>query len=165
MTLATTITASIKATQSGTPDLGTSIAALDKTVKILLADGVLANQATKVFADTRTLAASATENIDVNGVLFDSFNTAVTLTAVKALLIAAKSTNTNNVIVGGAASNGLLGIFNDPTDKIIVKPGGAFLWCAPATGATVTPATGDILLVANSAGGTAVDYDIIVIGI
>ena len=38
------------------------------------------------------------------------------------------------------------------------------MWVAPATGATVTTLTGDILLVANSSSGTSVTYDIVIIG-
>ena len=53
----------------------------------------------------------------------------------------------------------------DPTDKISVRPGGAFILIAPdATGYAVTAATGDLLKIANSAGTTSVTYDIIIIG-
>lgn len=165
MALNTTITASIKTTQTGVNDLGIPYANLDNTLKIALADGSLANQATKTFSDKRTLTASSTENLDMAGSLIDALGATLTFTAIKAILITAASTNTNNVVVGGAATNTQLGIFNDPTDKIVVKPGGCFLWAAPGTGATVTAATGDILLVANSGAGSSVDYNVTIVGI
>ncbi len=50
-------------------------------------------------------------------------------------------------------------------DTVKVKPGGAIALVAPdATGYAVTAGTADQLKVANSAGGTSVTYDIIIIG-
>lgn len=165
-TLRTTINTSIVASYTGTNDLGSPAFSLSASSQapIQLTTGTGTNQADLMFADQRTLAASATENIDVAGSLVDPLGTTLTFVTVKAVKICASSANTNNVVVGGAASNGLLGIFSDATDKIVVKPGGCFVWVAPKAGATVTASTGDILLVANSAGSTSVTYDIIIIG-
>lgn len=164
MTLQTTVTASIRATQTNPIDVGTPIFSFDDTTKIALDDGTGANQAAKMWTDTRTIAASGTDSLDLAATLADAFGSVLTFATVKAIKVSAKSTNTNNVVVGGAGSNTFIGMFADPTDKINVKPGGVFLWCAPGTGATVTASTGDILLVANSAGGTSVDYTIEIIG-
>jgi hypothetical protein len=69
------------------------------------------------------------------------------------------------VLAGGAAANGWATAFGDPTDKVKIKPGGTLALLAPgATAYPVTPATGDLLQVANSGAGTSVTYDIIVIG-
>lgn len=46
-----------------------------------------------------------------------------------------------------------------------VRPGGLLVLAAPDVAAyAVTAATGDLLHVANSAGGSAVTYDVVVIG-
>lgn len=129
-------------------------------------DGAGANQAKTVFTDTRTLAASATEDLDLNGALTDAFGATIAFTKVKALIITADGGNTNDVVVGGAASNGAVSFFGAATDKVKVKPGGMFALVAPdANGYAITAATGDLLKIANSTSGSAVTYTIIVIGV
>lgn len=128
-------------------------------------DGTGANQAKAVFADTRTLAASANESLDLAGGLSDVFGNVITFTKIKALLIQAAAGNTNDVLVGGAASNGFTAWVGDATDVVKVKPGGMLAIAAPdATGLAVTAGTGDLLKIANSAGSTGVTYTIVVIG-
>lgn len=160
------ITAWVRGTYAGTNDLASVTAdfnSLPKT-EITLTPGTSSGNADLIFMDTRTLAASATENLDLAGSLTDPLGATLTFVTIKAIYVKAASANTNNVVVGGAGSNTLLGIFSDATDKIVVKPGGVFMWVAPATGATVTASTGDILLVANSSSGSSVTYDIVIIG-
>lgn len=130
-----------------------------------LTDGAGLGAANRVWTDRRTLAASATENLDLAGVLTDAFGTAITFARIKGIVVAASSANTNNVVVGGAASNGFINWVGDTSDTIIVRPGGLFVLIAPdATGYAVTAATGDILKVANSSSGSSVSYDVALIG-
>lgn len=160
------LTAWVRGTYAGSNDLSAVHAdfnALSKT-EITLTPGTSSGNADLIFMDTRTLSASSTENLDLAGGLVDPLGATLTFVTIKAIYVKASSANTNNVVVGGAGSNTLLGIFSDATDKILVKPGGVFMWVAPATGATVTTLTGDILLVANSSSGTSVTYDIVIIG-
>jgi hypothetical protein len=49
------------------------------------------------------------ENLDLSGVLANALGATLAFTAIKAILIVADSANTNNVVVGGAASNGFVG--------------------------------------------------------
>lgn len=78
----------------------------------------------------------------------------------------AAAANTNNVVVGGAASNGFINWVGDATDVINVRPGGVFMLVAPdSTAYAVTASTGDILKVANSSSGTSVTYTIVIIGV
>lgn len=128
-------------------------------------NGNAANQASQVFTDTRTLAASASEDLDLNGTLLNAFGQTVNFTKVRALIIQAAAGNTNNVIVGGAAANQFASMFGAATHTLIIRPGGAVALIAPdTTGYTVTAATGDLLKIANSAAGSTVDYTITVIG-
>lgn len=128
-------------------------------------DGAGLNQANQVYSGRRTLAASANESLDLSGGLTNAFGTTLTFTKVKALVIVAATGNTNDVIVGGAASNGFISWVGAADDTVKVKPGGMFVISAPtAAGLPVTAATADLLKVANSAGGSSVTYDIIVIG-
>lgn len=132
----------------------------------LLASGTGANQASNVFYDVRTITASSSENLDLAGTLTNAFGVTLTFTKIKAVIIHASSANTNNVQVGGAASNGWVAWVADATDIVSVKPGGTLIWIAPdASGGAVVAATGDILKVANSSSGTSVIYDVTIIGV
>jgi len=130
-----------------------------------LTDGTGPNQANRRWVSQRTLAASASESIDLSGVLVDAFGAVLAFTAIKAILIVAAAGNTNDVIVGGAPSNGFVGPFGAVAHTAAVRPGGELLFVAPGTGWTVTPATGDLLRILNGGAGTSVTYDITIIGI
>jgi hypothetical protein len=159
------VSALIEGYYQGSNDIAAPSQPFAKRAAALLTTGTSADQADLVFADTRTLAASATENLDLAGSLVDAFGNTLTFVEVCAILIVASDANTNDVVVGGAASNAFSGIFGDATDKLVVKPGGMALIAAPVNPAyAVVAATGDILKVANSAGGTGVTYDIVIIG-
>lgn len=158
------ISAGISGTNAGTSGLTSPSESFGLSAAWSPTNGTATQQANKVWVSQRTLTASSSENLDLAGVLTDSFGTTLTFSTVKAIYVKAASGNTNNVLVGGAASNTFVGVFGDATDIIGVKPGGAFMWFAPGTGATVTAATGDILKVANSSSGTSVTYDIVVVG-
>lgn len=147
-------------------DLSTPSDSLSWRRAVHLDTGTGAGKADLRFTDTRTLAASATEDLDLAGVLTDAFGAAITFARVKGLFISASAANTNNVIVGAAAANpwaALLGA----TGTVTLRPGATFAAIAGAADATayaVTAGTGDLLKVANSGAGTPVTYDIVVIG-
>jgi hypothetical protein len=148
MALSATIKAGISASHTNVLDLGTATFPLNLLHSLSLADGTGAGLADRIFSDTRTLSASATEDLDLSGSLTNAFGT-VTFARIKAVLVVASTDNTNNV-------NG---------DGLSVRPGGIFMWaCSDATGVAVTAGTGDLLTLTNSAGSTSVTYSIIVIG-
>lgn len=144
--------------------LGTPTFDLNLTGLVRLSPGVGAGQADKLFSDKRTLAASATENLDLAGTLVDPLGTVLNFAKVKAILIIADPSNTNNVVIGGAATNAFVGPFGTATDTIAVKPGGVQLIAVPGSGWTVTAATADLLKVANSGSGSAVTYKVVIVG-
>jgi len=165
MSLTTKISAHINARLIGTSDHGEPKDELSNLYNKEMATGTGSGLADKVFSDQRTLAASATESLDLaGGSLFDSLGAALTFVKVKAILIKAAVGNINDVLVGGAASNAFAGPFADASDIIGIKPGGVLLVAAPVAGWTVTAGTGDLLKIANSAGTTGVTYDITIIG-
>lgn len=139
---------------------------LNKLFSLELGDGSGAGQAANIFSDQRTLAASATENLDLNGVLTNAFGQVISFTKIKALAIFAADTNVNDVVVGNAASNGFNALFNgSATATAVVKPGGCLIAVAPnAAGLAVVAATADILKIGNGGAGSPVTYDIVVIG-
>lgn len=156
---------SIAAEISNPQDLGSGKFALNLAPNWLFTHGTGNGQANELFSDIRTLAASGTENIDLAGTLIGHFGETLTFTKIKAIVILADTGNTNDVVVGGAASNGFAAPFGDPSDTLKVPAGGGITLVAPKAGWTVTAGTGDLLKIANGSSGTPVTYTIVVIGV
>lgn len=147
-------------------DIGTAEYRPQYGANYVLDNGTGANQANELFADNRTLVASAIENLDLAGSLINAFGTAIVFDKIKALIVKAAPGNVNDVLVGGAASAQASSFFGDVTDVVKVKPGGMVAFVAPdASGYDVTATSADLLKIANSAGGTPVSYTIIIIGV
>lgn len=148
-------------------DLGVNAtAALAYAYSKQLQTGVGASQADQMFFDQRNIAASGTDDLDLTGTALQSaLNVNIAFARVKLLLIEALGTNVNNLIVGNAAANPWVGPFGAGTHTVQVRPGGLLVMaCSDITGWAVVAGTGDLLRVANSAAGSAVDYKIVLIG-
>ena len=115
-----------------------------------------------MYTATRTLSASSSEELDLAGALADAFGATITATEVVALVVEAAAGNTNNVVIGGAASNAFLGPFGAAAHTLAIKPG-QYIALTDVQGWAVTAGTGDLLKVANSSSGTPVTYTITVI--
>lgn len=88
-------------------------------------------------------------NVDLNGVLTDSYGTTVNCTKIKAIFIQNNSAS-NTMTFGDAASDPFVGLLNS-TGTITLNPGDCFLAVSgTAGGFTVTAGTGDILKVAGT---------------
>lgn len=156
----------INATGSASTGLGTVTDPITLDWTQLFSSGTGANQASNLYHARRTINASSSEELDLAGTLTNSFGTTLTFTKIKAFAIRAAAANTNNVQVGGAASNAWVGWVGDASDIVSIKPGGVLLWIAPdASGAAVSAGDGDLLKIANSGGSTSVTYDVVVLGI
>lgn len=165
MGLSSKLILSIVSELTSVMDLATARVPMDFTKQLTLTSGVGANQADRIFHDTRPLSASANEDLDLAGGVTDALGQTVTFARVKGIIVVAPSANVNNVVVGGAATNTFVGPFGAATHTAHVRPGGWQAFVAPdATGWAVTAGTGDLLRLANSAGGSAVNYDIVIIG-
>jgi len=167
--MAQSITANIKlnvgAVLTEPLDIGTASHNLDFIKAFAFGNGSGANQAEQMFTDRRTLAASASENLDLAGVLTNAFGTNLAFDTIKALVICAAKENTNDVVIGGHATAACASLFGDATDTVRVKPGGMVAFVAPdASGYGVTAGTADILKVENGGAGTVITYGIIIIG-
>lgn len=163
MALYTDLTLKLVATLTAVGDLGTPTFPIDNTTRYLWASGTGADQADKMYSDTNTLAASGTLDLDLSGPLSDGLGGTISIVKLKALIVKAAAANTNNVLVSRPATNGVP-LFAAAGDAIPVLPGGTVVWISPGAGITVTPATGDLVTFTNSAGGTGVTYDVIIIG-
>jgi hypothetical protein len=165
MALTTELLVQLVTKLTKTLDLVTPEAAQTIKKALSLATGTGANQADKIFSDQRTIAASGTDTLDLNGGgLLDALGDAFNLARIKLLLVVAAAGNTNNVNVTRPAANGVP-LFLAAGDGLPVRPGGFFLWTAPdATAVPITAGTADLLDLVNSGGGTSVVYDIIIVG-
>lgn len=131
---------------------------VNTTPSFTYTDGSGALGANLLYQATRTFSGS-TDNVDLAGVLTDSYGSTVTLVRVKAILIVNNST-TNTVTVG-AGTNPWLTLLN--STGTVTLPAGAWFAAATgdATGWAVTAGTGDILKLAGTSGQT---YNLIVVG-
>jgi hypothetical protein len=166
MGLVSTLAMAITATLDKQLDLAVATVPLSKTYSVALANGSATGQADLIFHDTRTLAPSANEDLDLAGVLSDAVCTVLTYVRVKGLFIASAANNVNTVVVGAAAANPWIGLLN-ATGTVTLRPGGVFGYMAGIADPTASPvvaATGDLLRVTNGGAGTSINYDIIVIG-
>lgn len=144
-------------------DLGSAELPFTLAHAVSLINGTAAGAADRVFTDTRTLAASATEDLDLAASLVDAFGAAITFAKIKAIAIKAAVGNTNNVNVQRAAANGVP-LFLAAGDGLALPPGFSFAWLGSGAGVAVTAGTGDLLTLTNGAAGTPVSYDIVIIG-
>ncbi len=137
---------------------------IEKVLDLL--NGTGAAQADVLYANTATLAASANTDIDLSGALAPAVGGTSVFARVSGLLVVADPGNTNNVVVGGAASNAWATWLN-AAGTMQVRPGGFNLMGTGTTDTTrhlVTAGTGDLLRIANGGAGSTVTYTIAIVG-
>lgn len=166
--MAKTFTGSFKVSATGTlvnsSDLTSDSSSLNYSKAYTISNGTVADSANMIWTDTRTISASGTDDLDLAGVLTDSYGGSITFTKIKGIIVSAAAGNTNLVLVGGGSAN-FINWVGAAGDIIKVRPGGVFaLYANDATGYAVTATTADILEIANSSSGTSVTYDIVLIG-
>jgi hypothetical protein len=171
MAVTATVKGAINATHTRALDIASASADIRPSFSVSFSDGAGAGAVNLEWSDTRTINASASEEIDLTGttgspavVMTDIFGQTVSFARIKAILVTAASGNTNNVNVSRATSNGCT-LFLAASDGIKVLPGGAFMWVDPgATGVAVSGGSSDILTIANSSSGSSVTYTITILG-
>lgn len=163
MALTSKITLDLSASQTGSNDFGGPEFKPRMRKVLEFASGVGADQADLLWADERTLAASATEDLDLAGVLTDAFGTTITMAEVVAIFVFADADNTNSVVIGDATSP--VPLFGGTNPTFSVKPGGFFCVGAPDASGLLSVGAGstDDLKIANSSSGTGVTYQIAVL--
>lgn len=165
MALTTDIRLNVIATLTGALDLGSVVAPQTLPWGNTWSDGTGSGMADQVWTDTRTIAISGTDDLDLAGVLVNALGATLTFARIKLIAVTADPANANNVIIGAAASNQFVGPFGASTHTHAIKPGGFYATAAPgATGWPVTAATADLLRIANSGAGTSVNYSILLVG-
>jgi hypothetical protein len=149
-----------------TTDMSSPADVLNYDRSLVYGNGTGAGQANMWWHDQRSLAGSATEDIDLAGSLTSVFGTTITFTSLKGVFVFAAAANnaSNNVNVTRPASNGTT-LFLAAGDGIALGPGEFFAWFTPAAnGRTVTAGSADLITITNSAGTNTVTYDVFVLG-
>jgi hypothetical protein len=145
-------------------DLGSADLPFSLSSTHALTSGVAAGMVDRVFTDQRTLALSATEDLDLAGVLVDAFGAAITFAKIKAIFIKAAAGNTNNLQISRPAGATGVPLFLAISDGFVLPPGFTFAWFGPGAGVTVTAASGDLITITNGGAGTPVTYDVVILG-
>lgn len=149
-----------------TTDLSSAADVLTRDYTMTYANGTGASQANMWWHDQRSLAGSATEDLDLAGSLTSVFGTTITLTSLKGIFVYAAAANnaSNNLNVTRPASNGITWLLA-AGDGISLKPGAMIAWFDPsANGATVTAGSADLITFTNSAGTNTIVYDVFILG-
>jgi hypothetical protein len=150
-------------TETKTIDLASASASLNKAVAWTVTSGTAADQADLSWSDTRSLAASAAEDLDLAGTLTSIYGTALTFVKLKGLMVIAASTNPGSLTVGRAAAAGVPWI-SAVSAGVVLPAGGSVCWLAPTAGITVVPTTADMINVAAAATAGTYTYDVVVVG-
>lgn len=170
MSVTAKIIAALQASQAGSNDfggVGFNPSPIRQEINFVPGTGL--GQADILFVDERQVASGASDAIDLAGVLSAALGGTIAMAELVAMLIInaprAGAPNTTNLTIGGG-TNPLVGWLGGTTPTLgPIRPGGMLLR-AESDGAgicVVTPGTGDILNIANSAGAIAT-YQIALIG-
>jgi hypothetical protein len=160
--LATRISLQVLAELTSSTDLAPLSAPLNFLREIVLTSGTGLGQADRIFADRRTVNASATDTIDLTGSLTDIAGAAFAPAKLKAIIL--HNPGPQTLELTRPADTGVP-FLKTAGDAIPVPAGSTFhLATAAAAGlATVTAGTGDEITIVNGA-GNAVVYDLVLIG-
>lgn len=162
MALNSNLTIDWNAVYTKAGDLGNPSVSLAKRLAMAFTSGTQANMADVIFADTRTIATTGTDLLDLVTGLTDQLGTAFSIAKLKGLLVCASPTNVNNVQVTRPATTGLP-LFLAAGDGLSVLPGGYWAWASPQLASLpVSGTTGKIAIVNSGVG--PVDYDIMIVG-
>jgi hypothetical protein len=126
--------------------------------------GTGANQVNCIFADQRTLADGANETLDLyGGALYDIWGAALTMASLKLLYVKNNSSDAGLKILGTAVTG--LDIVADPSDIILIAPGGTFIWVNPSAAGTDTSTNKDLKLEHDGTGSSSMAVDVIALGL
>lgn len=163
MSLAFSHKNTVSLTRQATADEITQQAVVSVVHSFALTDGTAAGQCDREFKDSRTLAASASESLDlVGGTLTNTLGTTISFAKLKFIRVVAASTNVGAIRVARHASTGVP-FMVAVSDAVDLVPNAAFT-LENATGWTCTAATADLITISNQDGTNAGTYDIVLVG-
>lgn len=135
---------------------------------VTLTDGTGLNKANLLYADTRTLAGAATENLNMN-TLLDPMGAAQTWLSVKFLAVILNTTTVGaSLLVGGLSATTAWNSWLNANDdaEVTLGPGGSLILSNPsALGYAVTDVSNHLLKIENNSSPSISEtYTVIAIG-
>lgn len=166
--LTTKITLSVAATAVDSanilPDGSTLSIPLNYTKTWNWLTGTAIDTADRIYMKRDTVSSGSPKTYDLAGSLTDILGNAITMVKVNAIIVVNNSVTAGEILTIGSGSNPLLNWIIATGDGVKAGPNGAILCVDPSVaGYGVTAATGDVLQVSIAA-GTAVSFDLIVVG-
>ena len=126
--------------------------------------GTGANAVNVVYADTINIGTGANTTLEINGgTLLDVHTRALTLEAIKFVYVKNTSVAGGLLVLGTAVT--ALDILDDPSDIILVPPGGFFAWADPSAAGTSCAANFNLKLEDDGVGGLAMNAEVIIMGL
>lgn len=152
------VSGKIEFSKTASPDGGATKVAQALSFLENMASGTANGQSDLGFIDTaRALGSGASENFDFTGSLTDALGATIAAVEVTAIAVRNPSSNTVNLTLGNAASNGIALYQGAIANTHILKPGDWFVSYS-LSGWAVVAGTADLLKVL--AGAAAMTYDI-----
>lgn len=165
MPISLTSSATIRGSLTTPRDGGSASFEVDARSVKSVGNGTDVDQASAVYFDDFTIAASGTLDIDLSGSLTDAHGNVLVFTAIKEIMVIAGAANANTIVVGNGGVNSFIGPFGAAAHTLAVGPADrADLTNYSAAGWPVVAGTGDILRLANGGAGTAVTGRIVIVG-
>lgn len=131
------------------------------------ASGSGSGQANKLFRDSRSLSASATETLDFDGLTENLMgeSRSVAFSTVRALLVMNTSTPADSILTisTSGTDDPLVALFGDAAGTQKLGPGDAWLFTRRLAGVTVNSSHKDVKFT-NADDDAACTYDLIVLG-
>lgn len=147
----------LNAQLTGPGDLGTDTSSLDMTYPMRLTNGTSAGQADLMFKDTRQLAGSGTDDIDLTTVE-DAFGAPLAALEVVTIFLRSLDSNTTDLTIGGSTAD-----YTGLPDQTVSPGGIVFYHNATDTGlGSVVDGTSDTIRIVNGSGAQA-SYEIVII--
>ena len=134
---------------------------INKIYQSVLSAGSGADQADELWSDSRSIAASGNDDIDLAGSLTNAFGDTITFAEVKGVFVYNSSPNAASILTVGASG----GSWPANPWQANCGPNGMFVQFEPESGETVTATTADTLRITNQDGTNTATYDIIIVGV
>ena len=158
----------VTGSQTNDAEMENTVAKINQIWSWKFTEGAAADKIDRFWTDSRTLAATTAENLDMAGVLTHVFGTTIAAARVKVIALRHKTPAASAALqLGGHATLGL-NLFGATPDLdtaqpyLIVPPGGGNIWIGPTAGGVVVNAGSEDMLRIYNGGAASIDYDIII---
>lgn len=151
-TLDRTLTIQLSGNFDNPLDNTTPTQPIDYTRMMRVTNGTSTGQGSNFFEDTRSLASSTSEVLNLNSLASNAYGATISFSRIKTLWMIASSTNSAAITVGGSTTT-TFPIFGSSANSITLRPGAQFVM--NDDGATAYGSTNGNLQVLSSAGPSA----------